>query len=225
MFERFTERARQVIILAQEEARTQGCAEISSGHLLAGLILEGSGLAAQVLAENDVTIEAVRHHLEGLKTPGSPTGQIPFSTIVEKGLEYALREALSLGHNYIGTEHILLGASKGFAWSDANLILNGNGLNYDKLRALIIEKLDSPGRRTPQVEKETKAKMVDVYDSVDHEQLTAEIAALLFNLAPRHEDVKTVTLTKMAIERQKEFTFERLVDSAGNVHYIRMRRK
>jgi ATP-dependent Clp protease ATP-binding subunit ClpC len=111
MFERFTDRGRRVVVLAQEEARLLNHIYIDTEHLLLGLIHEGEGVAAQVLAELSISLEAVRAQVEEIIGQGerAPTGHIPFTPRAKKVLELSLREALQLGHNYIGTEHILLG--------------------------------------------------------------------------------------------------------------------
>jgi ATP-dependent Clp protease ATP-binding subunit ClpA len=111
VFERFTERARQVVVLAQEEARTLCHSYIGTEHILLGLLREQRGLAARVLEHLDVSAERVRGRVVAIVGSGqeTPTGQIPFTPRAKKALELALREALSLGHDYIGTEHILLG--------------------------------------------------------------------------------------------------------------------
>jgi ATP-dependent Clp protease ATP-binding subunit ClpA len=111
VFERFTERARQVVVHAQDEARALGHAYIGTEHLLLGLLREEEGLAARVLDSLDITLDEVRAQVGLVVGRGEEvsSGQIPFTPSVKKVLELALREALSLGHNYIGTEHILLG--------------------------------------------------------------------------------------------------------------------
>src|SRR5256714_1356305 len=111
MFERFTERARQVVVLAQEEARILKHNYIGTEHILLGLLREEEGLAARVLESLDITVERVRAQVVRIVGSGEEvtSGQIPFTPRAKKVLELALREALSLGHNYIGTEHILLG--------------------------------------------------------------------------------------------------------------------
>ena len=111
MFERFTERARQVVVLAQDEARALKHNYIGTEHILLGLLREEEGLAARVLESLDITVEEVRAQVARIVGQGDEvtTGQIPFTPRAKKVLELALREALSLGHNYIGTEHILLG--------------------------------------------------------------------------------------------------------------------
>jgi hypothetical protein len=111
MFERFTDRARRVVVLAQEEARMLDHNYIGTEHILLGLIHEGEGVAAKALTSLGISLQAVRQQVEEIIGQGqhSPTGHIPFTPRAKKVLELSLREALQLGHNYIGTEHILLG--------------------------------------------------------------------------------------------------------------------
>ncbi|QWC86111.1 ATP-dependent Clp protease ATP-binding subunit [Nocardioidaceae bacterium] len=111
MFERFTDRARRVVVLAQEEARMLSHNYIGTEHILLGLIHEGEGVAAKALESLGISLEAVRAQVEEIIGQGqqAPSGHIPFTPRAKKVLELSLREALQLGHNYIGTEHILLG--------------------------------------------------------------------------------------------------------------------
>ena len=111
MFERFTDRARRVVVLAQEEARTLNHNYIGTEHILLGLTREGEGVAAKALESLGISQEAVRRQVEEIIGQGqqAPSGHIPFTPRAKKVLELSLREALQLGHNYIGTEHILLG--------------------------------------------------------------------------------------------------------------------
>ncbi len=111
LFERFTDRARRVVVLAQEEARLLNHSYIGTEHILLGLIHEGEGVAAKALESLAISLEAVRAQVEEIIGQGgsSPSGHIPFTPRAKKVLELSLREALQLGHNYIGTEHILLG--------------------------------------------------------------------------------------------------------------------
>jgi ATP-dependent Clp protease ATP-binding subunit ClpC len=111
LFERFTDRARRVVVLAQEEARLLNHSYIGTEHILLGLIHEGEGVAAKGLEALGISLEAVRAQVEEIIGQGgsSPSGHIPFTPRAKKVLELSLREALQLGHNYIGTEHILLG--------------------------------------------------------------------------------------------------------------------
>ncbi|KDS92867.1 NDP-hexose 4-ketoreductase [Dermabacter sp. HMSC06F07] len=111
MFERFTDRARRVIVLAQDEARLLNHNYIGTEHILLGLIHEGEGVGAKALESLGITLEGVREQVREIITEGTqaPTGHIPFTPRAKKVLELSLREALQLGHGYIGTEHILLG--------------------------------------------------------------------------------------------------------------------
>lgn len=111
MFERFTDRARRVVVLAQEEARLLNHNYIGTEHILLGLIHEGEGVASKALESLGVSLDAVREQVQDIIGPGqqAPSGHIPFTPRAKKVLELSLREALQLGHNYIGTEHILLG--------------------------------------------------------------------------------------------------------------------
>ena len=111
MFERFTDRARRVVVLAQEEALGLNHNYIGTEHILLGLIREREGVAAKALESLGISLEAVRAQVEEIIGQGqsAPTGHIPFTPRAKKVLELSLREALQLGHNYIGTEHILLG--------------------------------------------------------------------------------------------------------------------
>src|SRR3984957_18214402 len=111
MFERFTEQARQVVVLAQEEARTLKHDYIGTEHILLGLLREEDGVAARVLTDLRLPVERARGQVVRIVGSGQnvTSGQIPFQPRAKKVLELALREALSLRHDYIGTEHILLG--------------------------------------------------------------------------------------------------------------------
>ena len=111
MFERFTDRARRVVVLAQEEARLLNHNYIGTEHILLGLIHEGEGVASKALESLGISLDAVREQVQDIIGPGqqAPSGHIPFTPRAKKVLELSLREALQLGHNYIGTEHILLG--------------------------------------------------------------------------------------------------------------------
>src|ERR1700686_52865 len=148
MFERFTERARQVVVLAQEEARTLKHNYIGTEHILLGLLREEEGLAARVLESLDITVERVRAQV--VRIVGSceevTSGQIPFTPRAKKVLELALREALSLGHNYIGTEHILLGLVRENEGVAARILLDFDA-DSEKIRNEVIRMLSGPGSR------------------------------------------------------------------------------
>jgi ATP-dependent Clp protease ATP-binding subunit ClpC len=111
MFERFTDRARRVVVLAQDEARLLNHNYIGTEHILLGLVHEGEGVAAKAMAALGISLEAVRQQVEQIIGRGqqAPSGHIPFTPRAKKVLELSLRESLQLGHDYIGTEHILLG--------------------------------------------------------------------------------------------------------------------
>jgi ATP-dependent Clp protease ATP-binding subunit ClpC len=150
MFERFTERARQVVVLAQEEARDLKHNYIGTEHLLLGLLREGDGVAARVLGSLEVTLEDVRGEIMRIVGEGEheAQGQIPFTPRAKKVLELALREALSLGHNYIGTEHILLGLVRESEGVAAR-ILNDLDADADRIRQEVMRVLSGPSRRQP----------------------------------------------------------------------------
>nr|MBA3472035.1 NDP-hexose 4-ketoreductase [Rubrobacter sp.] len=135
MFERFTERARMVVVLAQEEAVRFGHSYIGTEHLLLGLIREDEGVAARALGSLNVTISKVREQVESIVGYGEERmgGQAPFTPRSKRHLEFALREALRLGHNYIGTEHILLGLVSENEGNAAR-VLSNLGVNPDKVR-------------------------------------------------------------------------------------------
>ena len=149
MFERFTERARQVVVLAQDEARALKHNYIGTEHILLGLLREEEGLAARVLDSLEITVEEVRAQVARIVGQGDEvtTGQIPFTPRAKKVLELALREALSLGHNYIGTEHILLGLVRENEGVAARILLDFDA-DAEKIRNEIIRMLSGPGRRS-----------------------------------------------------------------------------
>src|SRR5438552_2114467 len=142
MFERFTDRARRVVVLAQEEARLLNHNYIGTEHLLLGLIHEGEGLAAKALESLGVTLDHVRSQVEDMIGVGTatPQGHIPFTPRAKKVLELSLREALQLGHNYIGTEHILLGLLREGEGVAAQ-VLQKLGLELQKVRQTVLQLL------------------------------------------------------------------------------------
>ncbi|MCL4310700.1 MAG: ATP-dependent Clp protease ATP-binding subunit [Actinomycetota bacterium] len=166
MFERFTERARQVVVLAQEEARGLKHNYIGTEHLLLGLLREEEGIAAQVLITLEVTLDEVRIQVAQIVGTGdeAAAGQIPFTPRAKKVLELALREALSLGHNYIGTEHILLGLIKENEGVAARILLEFDA-DSEKIRNEIMRKLTGSARRTPvpQSEQKKRIKLLDQF--------------------------------------------------------------
>jgi hypothetical protein len=146
MFERFTDRGRRVIVLAQEEARLLNHNYIGTEHLLLGLTHEEEGVAARALTELGISLEAVRAQVEEIIGQGqsAPTGHIPFTPRAKKVLELSLREALQLGHNYIGTEHILLGLIREGEGVAAQVLVKLGG-SRDRVRAKVIQVLSDAG--------------------------------------------------------------------------------
>ena len=143
MFERFTDRARRVVVLAQEEARTLNHDYIGTEHLLLGLIHEGNGVAAKVLESMGISDEAVSQQIDEIVGRGKKparSGHIPFTPRAKKSLELSLREALQLGHNYIGTEHILLGLIREGEGPGAQ-VLTGLNADLDTVRERVVELL------------------------------------------------------------------------------------
>ena len=146
MFERFTERARQVVVYAQDEARGLRHNYIGTEHLLLGLLREEEGLAARVLESLHVTVEKVRAQVARVVGEGdeAATGQIPFTPRAKKVLELSLREALSLNHNYIATEHILLGLLREGQGVAARILLDFDA-DADKIRGELSRLLGGKG--------------------------------------------------------------------------------
>ncbi|HEU5003591.1 MAG TPA: ATP-dependent Clp protease ATP-binding subunit [Actinomycetota bacterium] len=146
MFERFTDRARRVVVLAQEEARLLNHNYIGTEHILLGLISEGEGVAAKALESLGISLEAVRQQVEEIIGTGSssPQGHIPFTPRAKKVLELSLREALQLGHNYIGTEHILLGLIREGEGVAAQ-VLQKLGADLGRVRQQVIQLLSGYG--------------------------------------------------------------------------------
>ena len=147
--ERFTERAKRVVDLAADEARALRHPYVGTEHLLLGLLAEEEGLAARVLESLEVTIEEVRAQVARIIGPGEDErlpSRLPFTPRTKKVLELALREALSLGHNYIGTEHILLGLVRENEGVAARVLLDFDA-DAEKVRARLIRMMSGPGRR------------------------------------------------------------------------------
>ena len=154
MFERFTDRARRVVVLAQEEARLLNHNYIGTEHILLGLIHEGEGVAAKALESLGISLEAVRSQVEEIIGQGgtSPSGHIPFTPRAKKVLELSLREALQLGHNYIGTEHILLGLIREGEGVAAQVLVK-LGADLSRVRQQVIQLLSGYSGPGPQGEK------------------------------------------------------------------------
>jgi ATP-dependent Clp protease ATP-binding subunit ClpC len=147
LFERFTDRARRVVVLAQEEAVLLNHNYIGTEHILLGLIHEGEGVAAKALESIGISLEAVRAEVEEIIGRGesTPSGQIPFTPRAKKVLELSLREALQLGHNYIGTEHILLGLIREGEGVAAQVLVK-LGADLSRVRRQVIQLLSGVSR-------------------------------------------------------------------------------
>src|SRR6201747_2217335 len=154
MFERFTDRARRVVVLAQEEARMLSHNYIGTEHILLGLIHEGDGIAAKALESLGISLEGVRAQVEEIIGQGqqAPSGHIPFTPRAKKVLELSLREALQLGHNYIGTEHILLGLIREGEGVAAQ-VLQKLGADLNRVRQQVLQLLSGyQGKETAAAE-------------------------------------------------------------------------
>jgi ATP-dependent Clp protease ATP-binding subunit ClpA len=163
MFERFTDRARQTVVLAQEEARRLNHPYIGTEHLLLGLIREGDGAAAKALRRLGIGLPDAREAVVDIigEGAGAPSGHIPFTPRSKKVLELSLREALQMGHNYIGTEHILLGMIREGEGVAAQVLIR-RGADLNGVRAMVLTELSQFGglrqqrltpRRTPGAEE------------------------------------------------------------------------
>jgi ATP-dependent Clp protease ATP-binding subunit ClpC len=144
VFERFTQRARRVMILAQDEAKRLGHSSVDSEHILLGIIREGEGVASKVLGSMTISSEYLRAEIEGAIGRGDrgPHEEMVFTPRAKKVLELALEEARRLGHNYIGTEHLLLGLI-GEGEGVAARVLNAAGGDLDRVRAQVVSLLES----------------------------------------------------------------------------------
>ena len=176
MFERFTDRSRRVVVLAQEEARMLSHNYIGTEHILLGLIHEGEGVAAKALESLNISLEAVRAQVEEIIGQGqqAPSGHIPFTPRAKKVLELSLREALQLGHNYIGTEHILLGVIRE-GGGVATQIMTALGADLPRAREVVLALV-----RTGAVDQTANSEPAPptVLPTEDRQSLRAEIGRL-----------------------------------------------
>ena len=177
MFERFTDRARRVVVLAQEEARLLNHNYIGTEHILLGLIHEGEGVAAKALESLGISLEAVRAQVEEIIGQGqtAPTGHIPFTPRAKKVLELSLREALQLGHNYIGTEHILLGLIREGEGVAAQILVR-LGAPLPKLRRQVLDRVQKGPSLTTERKELLLGELAGVFD--ENERLQAEVQRL-----------------------------------------------
>ncbi len=167
MFERFTDRARQVVVLAQEEARMLNHNYIGTEHLLLGLVHEGEGVAARALESLGISLEAVRQQVEEIIGQGqqAPAGHIPFTPRAKKVIELAGREAGALGHSYIGTEHLLLGLIREGEGVAAQVLVK-LGADLAGVREQVVQLLGGPAGRgalseRPRRGKRARARLFD----------------------------------------------------------------
>ena len=167
MFERYTDRARRVVVLAQEEARMLNHNYIGTEHILLGLIHEGEGVAAKALESLGISLQAVRQQVEEIIGPGQQplSGHFPVTPRANKVLELASREAQQLGHNYVGTEHILLGLIREGEGVAAQILVK-LGADLDRVRQQVIQLLHSyPGKDLadsgPRRGKRARARLLD----------------------------------------------------------------
>jgi ATP-dependent Clp protease ATP-binding subunit ClpC len=142
MFEKFTDRARRVVVRAQEEARALNHSYMGTEHILLGLVGEGEGLAAKALESLGVSMETVRQRVEEIIGRGehTPPGRIPFTPRAKRVLELSLSEATQLGHHYVGTEHLLLGLLREGDGVAAQ-VLTGLGADVDRVRERVVQLL------------------------------------------------------------------------------------
>ena len=174
MFERLTEGARQVVVLSQEEARVLKHDSVDTEHILLGLLREGDGVAARVLGSLGITVERVRAQVVRIVGWGEEveSGHLSFTPAAKERLEVALREALSLGHNYIGTEHILLGLVRENEGVAARILLDLDG-DSEKIRNEVIRVLSGASAPDRVTEEGTPSP-----ETLSDEQLEAAIESL-----------------------------------------------
>ena len=171
MFQRFTDRARRAVHLAQEEARLLRHNYVGTEHLLLGLLYEGEGVAATALDSLGISLEAVRAQVEEIigRGPTTPTGHIPFTPRAKKVLELSLRQALQLGHNYIGTEHLLLGLLREGEGVAAQALAR-LGADHARVREGVLELLtgkgEEPGAETRLVRLTPPVDLVDAAEQL-----------------------------------------------------------
>jgi ATP-dependent Clp protease ATP-binding subunit ClpC len=174
MFERFTDRARRVVVFAQEEARRLNHNYIGTEHLLLGLLREGEGVAAKALEGLGISLDAGRVQVEEIigQGLGAPTGHIPFTPRTKKALELSLEEALRLGHNYMGTEHILLGLVREGEGVAAQ-VLAGFGADHARVREQVVWLLTGEGEQVG-----PRARLVRMTVPEDLRELEEQLAQL-----------------------------------------------
>jgi ATP-dependent Clp protease ATP-binding subunit ClpC len=215
MFERFTDRARRVIVLAQEEARMLEHNYIGTEHLLLGLIHEGEGVAAKALRALDVDLDTLRREVEALVGRGEQPaqGHIPFTPQAKKVLELALRESVALGHDYIGTEHLLLGLVRE-GEGPAAQVLQQRGIELNTVRQQVIRLLHGhqvgAGRRGRRAavarsgDEGATLEEISLQLRVLGARLTAIEERLGIEESPERQQLRRVDAEIARLRRQKE---------------------
>jgi ATP-dependent Clp protease ATP-binding subunit ClpA len=215
MFERFTDRARRVVVLAQEEARMLEHDYIGTEHLLLALIHEGEGVAAKALRALDVDLDTLRREVEALVGRGQQPskGHIPFTPRAKKVLELSLRESVQLGHDYIGTEHLLLGIVRE-GEGPAAQVLQQRGIELNTVRQEVIRLLHGhqavEGRRRRRVARARAGAEGATLEDISHQLrvLGARLAAIEERLgieeSPERQGLRRVDADIARVRRQKE---------------------
>jgi ATP-dependent Clp protease ATP-binding subunit ClpA len=215
MFERFTDRARRVVVLAQEEARMLEHDYIGTEHLLLALIHEGEGVAAKALRALDVDLDTLRREVEALVGRGQQPskGHIPFTPRAKKVLELSLRESVQLGHDYIGTEHLLLGIVRE-GEGPAAQVLQQRGIELNSVRQEVIRLLHGhqagEGRRRRRVAWARAGGEGATLEDISHQLrvLGARLAAIEEKLgieeSPERQGLRRVDAEIARVRRQKE---------------------
>ena len=217
MFERFTDRARRVVVLAQEEARMLDHNYIGTEHLLLGLIHEGEGVAAKALRALDVDLDTLRREVEALVGRGQQPqqGHIPFTPRAKKALELALRESVHLGHDYIGTEHLLLGLVRE-GEGPAAQVLEQRGIELNTVRQEVIRQLHGhQGREGRRRRMAWARSVVEGREGATLEEISRQLRVLGARLtaiearlgiaeSPAREQLRQVDAEIARVRRQKE---------------------
>ena len=209
MFERFTERARQVVVLAQEEARQEKQGYIGAEHILLGLLREDEGLAARTLQGLGVSVEQARVGVVArAKGPMAEVeGQIPFTPRARKILELSLREALSLGHNYIGTEHILLGLLREGDNTGLEILRDDFELSAEQVHHETIRMLSGPVKPKrltqaghPAAERASVREIEQKLAELQKSEWLLEVLSTAATLARQYPDQPTSVIARAARE-------------------------
>jgi ATP-dependent Clp protease ATP-binding subunit ClpA len=199
VFERFTDKARRVVVLAQEEARMLNHNYIGTEHILLGLIHEGEGVAARALESLGIALSDVRRDVGEIIGEGEGTsgGHIPFTPRAKKVLELSLREALQLGHNYIGTEHILLGLVREGEGVAAQ-VLQKLGADLNRVRQTVIQLLSGYTGGVATASGETAAPVGSFHETVADEAMVPEhdhpVCPSCFASVEEHARVRRIAL-------------------------------